>query len=256
LTLHERVTAPGQNIGAKGQQEAFDLFGRPRVGEILRYLASHPDEVSPALDYLAWRFKRSYEASVAPPSLADIVFNFVHCVKLSEQLIAEVSGGHFPQLLIAALLKALHEQNWTGLSVSTHHAHASDYYTGTAGDIDITDDSGTIVEAFEVTARPDWKNRTPDFPKKMQRHNLSRFTILCLKNNDPELNSPEALEAYVSPLGYDVAVVDIKSFAEALFALLTHESRTKAFTYFLDYVEDRKICGVPALIDRAREILT
>lgn len=256
LTLHENVTAPGQNIGAKGQQETFDLFGRPRLGDALRFLEEHPEQVAAALDYAVWRFQRSYRAAVAPPSLGDITFSFHRCLEICERLLAEVSGGQFAQLLVTALLRAFHEQHGTGLQVTTHHTYASDFYKGSAGDIDVADAAGQILDAFEVTGRPDWKNRMPDFPKKMERHNLSKFTILCPKSDDPDLNTPEALKAYVSPLGYDVAIVDTESFLETMFALLNHESRVKTFTYFLEYISDPYLCGNPSLIERAGQILT
>jgi hypothetical protein len=257
LTLHGNITSPGENMGIKGNAAGFDLFARPRLGEALRYFQSHPSEVRAGLAYIAQRFKDSYRerVAIAGPGPDELVYT--EALRLAHKLIFADSGGHFPQFLVAGLLKALHEQHGTGLLVRTYHPNASDKSGGAAGDVEIaTPDGEAVLEGYEVTVRPDWKNRRPDLLKKMQRFGLGQYNVICLlEGEDATLADPDRLHEYMTGLGQDIAVVDIRCFTAIVLQLLDREHRKRVFLLVEKYVRDPKLCGVPEYIERLGTIL-
>jgi hypothetical protein len=256
LTLHGNITAYGENMGIKGDAAGYNLFGRKRLGDALKYLEAHPPDVLPALRYVAWRFRRSYRAPVKIAALSPKDLTYTRALAKAAKLVVEESGGHFPQFLVAGLLRAFHLQWGTGRDVATHHPHAADTSDRFAGDIEEVDEDGQVLDAYEVTVRPDWKNRRPDLLKKMRKFSLSRYTVVCLiQPQDPDLSSPAARHRYMAPLGQDIAVVDIRAFVESLLTTLTRENRAAAFRYLEEYIQDRDLCGIPDLVDKLKRIL-
>ncbi|MBY0294307.1 hypothetical protein K2Q08_03175 [Patescibacteria group bacterium] len=256
LTLHGNITAYAENMGIKGDASGYNLFGRKRLGQCLEFLSKHERQVRQALKYVAWRFKSSYRPQPEMVKLTSSDMTYTRALRKVSQVLLEESGGHFQQFMVASLLRAFHEQWETGREVTTHHPHAADKSDRVAGDIEEIDETGRVLDAYEVTVRPDWKNRRQDLIKKMQKFSLSRYTVICRINpTDPDLSTPAALHAYMSPLGLDIAVVDIQSFAESCLASLTRERRAAVFQYMEEYVHDTDLCGVPNLIDKLTKVL-
>ena len=256
LTLHGNITAYAENMGIKGDAPGYNLFRRKRLGECLKFLSDHNRQVGQALKYIAWRFRCSYRQQPEMVKLAPTDLTYTRALNKASQVLLEESGGHFPQFIVASLLRAFHEQWETGRRVTTHHPHAADKSDRFAGDIEEIDETGQVLDAYEVTVRPDWKNRRQDLIKKMRKFSLSRYTVICRINpTDLDLSTPAALHKYMSPLGLDIAVVDIQSFTESCLASLTRERRADVFQYMEEYVRDSDLCGVPALIDKVAKIL-
>jgi hypothetical protein len=254
-TLHSNVTAFGENMGTKGQADRYNFFERPRTGQVLEYIANYRGQLAPALSYIAWRFKKSHTPPVRIEPLGSDELTFTRAYAKAHKLIFTESGGHFPQFLVAALLRALHEQWGTQLRVVTHHPHASDTSDRTAGDLELFDERGEIVDAFEVTIRPDWKNRRPDLLKKMAAFGLSRYHVICFFEGDVQLSNPESLDAYMSELGQDISVVDIRAFTASTLMSLTRQNRVRVFELLEGYIRDRQLSGVPEYVAKLKQIV-
>lgn len=247
ITLHGRITSPGENMGSKGQASAFNLFGRRYLGDALQHFQAHPEQVHAGLHYVAKRFQNSYvapiEIEVPPPG--SLVY--ARAYDLCCELLRADSGGHYPQFLVASLLKELHEQWGTRCEITTQHPNAADKSSKTAGDIEVRSDTGDLLEAFEVTMRPDWKNRRADFVKKMDEYGLDKYTILCPTREDPDVGTPGALAAYMDDVPRDIAVVDIGGFISVTVQSLNRENRERVLEHLVEYVQDPAYCGIPDL---------
>ena len=256
LTLHGNITAYGENLGIKGGADKYDLFDRPLLGGALKALADEPSMIRLAFEYVAWRFRASFREPLRIEPLSPDELTYTKALTKADNLLLTESGGHLPQFLVAALLRAFHSQWKTGLHIVTHHPHASDTSDRVAGDVEVQRPDGRVVEAYEVTVRPDWKNRRQDLLKKMQKHGLGRYHVLCLiPERDGELATPEALHNYMSPLGQDISVVDIRAFVADQLMGLTRDMRAAAFAYLEAFIRDPKLCGVPELERKLKQIL-
>jgi hypothetical protein len=254
-TLHSNITAFGENMGAKGNAPEFDLYGRARTGAVLRTLSDRPAEIGVALKYVAWRFKRSFSPPVEIAPLSPDALTFTRAFRKVHALLLTESGGHFPQFLVAAVLRTFHERWNTGHYVLTQHPHASDKSGSAAGDVEIVNTDGTVVEAYEVTVRPDWVNRRPDILKKMARANLSSYHVLCLTDVDPRLSTPESLDVYMSEMGQDISVVDVRAFLATHILGFSREMRKRVFEHLEKYIRDPKVSGVPEYIELLKHVL-
>lgn len=257
LTLHGNVTSPGENMGSKGNAAGFDLFKRPRLGDALSYFQSNPHHVLAGLHYVAARFKASYRPPVTIKAPASGALVYTRALVIAHRLLHAESGGHFPQFLVAALLRALHESLGTGLRVSTQHPNAADEVSKAAGDVELVATDNKVVDAFEVTVRPDWKNRRQDLLTKMRKAGLSRYNLLCIIDpDDPDIGDVSTRHAYMQELGgYDIAVVDIREFVAVVLQQLPLQGRKAVLTYLEEYIKDPKLSGIPNLIDALKAII-
>lgn len=254
LTLHGNITAFAENMGIKGDVKGYDLFtGRARLGPALQHVQNSPEVLDAALKYVAQRFKDSYAAPAEVAKLSPEELVYTKALAIAHQLIYEESRGHFPQFLVAGLLRAFHEQFGTASTIRTAHPNASDTSGRVAGDVEVVGANGEIQEGYEVTVRPDWRNRRADLTKKMHAFGLSRYTVICLLDSD--IADPESLHDYMAELGEDIAVVDIREFVATMLQLLDRQHRRLAFRYLEEYVRDRDLCGIPDLIERLNQIL-
>ena len=63
------------------------------------------------------------------------------------------------------------------------------------------------MRAYEVTVRPDWKNRVGDFRKKMDTANLRKYTIIASGVNcDHDLAEPADMIRFLAPYGRDIVM--------------------------------------------------
>ncbi len=256
LTLHANIVAYGENMGIKGAADRYDLFDRPKLGDALKAIEGAAGSAAQVLSYVAARFKQSYRAMPKAQDLDDAALTFTRSLKVAHAVLAEETNGHFPQLLVAALRHVMAARDGTGRTIRTHHPNASDSSDKVAGDVEELDPSGKVVEAFEVTVRPDWKNRKPDLKKKLQAFGLDRYHVLCVKDGDPQLDDPEELYDYMLPLGIDVSVVDLRAFVEVCLMELSRDQRRLVFEKLFEYVRDPDLCAVPDYVDTLHGLLS
>ena len=129
------------------------------------------------------------------------------------------------------------------MEVRTHHPHAADKYDETAGDIEEFHE-GRLIRAYEVTVRPDWKNRLSAFRAKMDKYGLAKYIILAGGvNSDDELAEPARLITFLKPMGRDIAVVDIHDLAMVMAAELTSWELREVVNLAFDYLCQRELCG-------------
>lgn len=244
VTLHKCITAFGENLGWKGNVTNVDLTRDPRFAEFLAFLRGQAMETRRLmLSYIASRIVASIHSPTALPPVGPNVLTYAEAKKLFLGLIDTPSEGHIPQFLICALL-FIHRSRF-GTGIETHHPHASDKFDETAGDIDeYLDDR--LIAAYEVTARPDWKNRLSDFRAKMDRHGLSKYVIIATHvNQDTELSSPDSLIDFLQPVGRDIAVVDIADVICVSAAELRADELRAAVNKAYEYLSSDKLCGRP-----------
>ena len=248
ITLHDNITAFGENLGWKGNVRAFDLASDQRFSAIADLGALSVKEVEKVARYLAKRFAESQVILNALPDVGDEILTFARARALLSQLVALPSEGHIQQFLVAALLEAHREPH--GYEIRTHHPHASDKYDATAGDIEEFYE-GHLRRAYEVTVRPDWKNRISNFKNKMDEFNLSKYVIIASDiSNDPEWGEPAEMLMKLEPYGRDIAVVDINEFMNVFAAELSAKELRNAINKTHEVLMNDKLCGRPEIIEK------
>lgn len=250
ITLHNAITAFGENLGWKGNVTAarlqgdsnrFDRFSRALPG------MSEADRER-AADYMASRFAESRMVIAPLPPVADDVLTYARARQLFYVLLAIPSEGNIQQFLIAALLHE-HRARY-GYEVRTHHVHASDKFDTTAGDIEELH-GGDLIRAYEVTVRPDWKNRLGDFRAKMDAAGLKKYTIIASNvNSDEELAEPASMIRFLEPFGRDIAVVDIHDFVDVFAMELSADELRRSVNQAYSYLTTPSLCGRADIIGR------
>ena len=254
LTLHNNTTAFGENLGWKGDKTSFRLFSDKRFQAFMRFLARADKATRRRIaDYMAARFAESRQELKPLPPVGEDVLTFAKAKLLFYRLLNTPSEGHIPQFLIAALL-AVHRKRY-GFEIRTHHPHAADEYDEAAGDIEEFHDK-TLVRAYEVTVRPDWKNRLSAFRKKMDRFKLAKYYIIASDvNTDDELAEPAKLITFLQPFGRDIAVVDIADVVHVLAADLNRVELREAVNLAYDFLSQPKLSGRPDILQAYREVV-
>jgi hypothetical protein len=214
------ATAWGENIGMKGDQGNFVLDTDARFKDfILVVREANQEDIEKTALFMASMFAASQAVPPILPALSDDTLSFVRAKALFKTLVTTESGGFIQQFLIAALLKVLRTKQ--NIQVKTHNPNAADKYDRTAGDIEEFVE-GKLLRAYEVTVRPDWKNRLPDFRAKMDKAGLHKYIIIASNvNNDDELREPAAMALKLNPVQRDLAVVDIMDFLTVMAAELS-----------------------------------
>jgi len=252
ITLHNAITAFGENLGWKGNVTNSRLQNDARFDSFARTLAELSSEHRAlAAEYMAARFAESRKVIAPLPPVADDVLTYARARKLFYSLVAIPSEGNVQQFLIASLL-FVHRQRY-GYSIRTHHVHASDRFDTTSGDIEELL-NGDLVRAYEVTVRPDWKNRVGDFRKKMDSAGLQKYTIIASNvNSDHDLAEPAAMIRFLSPYGRDIAVVDINDFVNVFTMELSADELRRAVTQTYSYLTTPSLCGRTDIVERFNE---
>lgn len=219
LTLGQ-VTAWVENVGAKGNQGNFDLHSDSRFSPFIAEISqASQSEVQQTALYMASRFAASQARPALLPPLSPSTLSFVRAKVLFRSLATAESGGAIQQFLVAALLGVLRAKQ--DIVVKTHNINGADVSDRTAGDIEEFVE-GKLLRAYEVTARPDWKNRLPDFRQKMDKAGLDKYIIIASNvNNDDELREPAQMALKIEAVGRDIAVVDIMDFLNWMAAELS-----------------------------------
>lgn len=249
ITLHNAITAFGENLGWKGNVANARLQDDVRFDTFARALAGlDAEQRVKCAEYMAAKFAESRKVIAPLPPVGDDVLTYARARKLFYSLIAIPSEGNVQQFLIAALL-FVHRQRY-GYEIRTHHVHASDRFDTTAGDIEEIL-NGDLVRAYEVTVRPDWKNRVGDFRKKMDMANLRKYTIIASDvNSDDDLAEPADMIRFLQPYGRDIAVVDIHDFVNVFAMELSADELRRAVTQTYSYLTTPSLCGRADIVER------
>lgn len=220
LTLHDAITAFGENLGWKGNVRNVKLARDPRFSGFMKAVEKASSSQQRRIaDYVAQQFAASRRNVVALPPIGPDVLTYTRARVLLHALLDQPSEGHIQQFVIAGLLHTFRVRS--GIQVVTHHPHASDKFDSTAGDIEERVD-GRVTRAYEVTVRADWKNRLSGFREKMDHFALSKYVIIASGiNSDDELSVPAKMAVALEPIGRDLAVVDIADVVNFLAAELT-----------------------------------
>lgn len=140
-----------------------------------------------------------------------------------------------------------------GITVRTHHPHASDTFDNTAGDIEEFYDERLLM-AYEVTVRNDWKNRLPDLQKKAAKGNLAKYILIAKGvTGDKQLYPADALVTFSSNLPFDLAIVDIDEFFRVFCAELNKDELVAAFNKAYELLCEPKLSGKHEYIEAYRE---
>jgi hypothetical protein len=255
MTFHSCITAFGENLGWKGNVKNFDLSSDPRFSSPLGKISKLPlNERKLLARHLAFRIAETRTTPKPVPPLDPSVLSFARASLLFERLLAAPSSGHVQQFLVAALL--LVHRRRLGLSIHTHHPHAADKFDGAAGDIEERN-GPMLVRAYEVTVRPDWKNRLNAFRQKMESFGLTKYVILAANvRSDHELREPAEMLKFLEPVGKDIAVLDIAEFCRFMAMELTAEELREAINKTDDYLFSPELCGVPEYQTRFHGIVS
>lgn len=252
ITLHNAVTAFGENLGWKGNVTAARLKGDIRFDGLSKALAAmSAEDRKLAADYMAMRFAESRQMIAPLPPVSDDVLTYARARLLFYALVSIPSEGNIQQFLVAAMLQ-VHRARF-GYEIKTHHVHASDMFDTTAGDIEEFRD-GDLLRAYEVTVRPDWKNRVGDFRAKMDKANLKKYTIIASDvRSDEELAEPASMIKFLEPYGRDIAVVDIHDFIDVFAMELTADELRRAVNQTYSFLITPSLCGRADIVSRFSE---
>jgi len=247
ITLGQ-VTAWGENIGAKGDQGNFNLRTDNRFGAFITAVSkADPGDIERTAVYMASLFAKSRTIPAVLPALSADTLSFVRAKALFQSLAEAESGGSIQQFLVAALLKVMRAKQ--GIIVKTHNFNAADKFDNTAGDVEEFID-GTLLRAYEVTMRPDWKNRLPDFRDKMDRVGLQKYIIIASAvNSDKSLCEPAAMALTLESVQRDIAVVDIMDFLTWMAAELSASELQEAIQEVYVLLQHPKLGGKQAHIE-------
>lgn len=247
VTLHNSITAFGENLGWKGNVRNFQLSSDSKFSAFLGQIrALNTDERQSIVRHIAWRLHESRIIPKALPKLPSRYLSYARSLALCETLLSIPSEGHIQQFLVAAFLE-IHRRR-LGNRVVTHHPHASDKFDGTAGDIEEFRDSD-LVAAYEVTVRDDWKNRLPDFGTKVADAKLPKYIIFASNvRSDPELFPAANLINFVEHLHFDLAIVDLSDFFAVFCAELQRAEIEQAINRTYELLSDPRLCGRADLI--------
>lgn len=254
VTMHDAITAFGENLGWKGNVANVRLSSDPRFADFTKALSkASAAERKTMADYMCARFAESRRQMQPLPPVGDDVLTFAKAKQLFTRLIGLPSEGHVQQFLVAAML-SVHLERY-GIEIRTHHPHAADKYDETAGDIEELHD-GRVMRAYEVTVRPDWKNRLSVFRAKMDRWKLRKYVIIAEGvNADEELAEPANLIKFLRPTGRDIAVVDIYDLAIVMAAELSARELRTVVNLGYDYLGQPKLCGRAEFLEGYRRIV-
>lgn len=254
ITLHNAITAFGENLGWKGNVTSFRLSNDSRFSRFCGVLAKTRAKGRMLIvDYLAAKFAESRSETKPLPPVDDNVLTFARAKQLFTDLLALSSEGHVQQFLMAAML-GVHRRRF-GVEVRTHHPHAADKYDKTAGDIEEFHE-GRLIRAYEVTVRPDWKNRLSAFRAKMDTFELTKYVIIAGGvNDDEELAEPARLITFLKPTGRDIAVVDIHDVAVVMAAELSSSELREVVNLTFDFLCQRELCGRAEFQEAYRDIV-
>lgn len=177
-------------------------------------------------------------------------------VSVIDGLLAAGSGGAYEQLVVAALVEAIHaeEVEQRQVYVTTKPVSASDESSKAAGDIQVREPSGAVREAVEV-ADTDWSGKVGQAVAAMKRDDLRSFLILARAAGLPTRADVEAAIAAVKelPEQRDIAVLDLRSEVRSMVARLDKVARRRMlqtlYRYLLDYQpsDDRVVAYIDAL---------
>ncbi|RYF30538.1 MAG: hypothetical protein EOO23_04915 [Comamonadaceae bacterium] len=199
-------------------------------------------------NYMASRFAQSRQVVAPLPPVGDDVLTYARARQLFYELAAIPSEGNIQQFLVAGLLH-VHRARY-GYEIRTHHVHASDRFDSTAGDIEEYF-HGDLHRAFEVTVRPDWKNRLGDFRKKMDAAGLRKYVIIASDvRSDDDLAEPASMIRFLEPYGRDIAVVDLHEFLDVFAMELTADELQRSVNQTYEYLTAPKLCGRADIIGR------
>lgn len=245
LTLHDNITAFGENLGWKGNVSNVRLSADPKFSAFCNALkTADGGQRKRMAAFLASRFAESrQEMRPLPPVGADVL-TFAKAKALLDGLMVLHTEGFVQQFLVAALL-TVHRRRF-GNVIRTHNPHAADTFDETAGDVEeFRDDS--LVMAYEVTVRTDWKNRVSNFRRKMDLAGLKKYVIFAAGvNEDDELRVPARLIAFLEPHQRDIAVVDLWEFLVVMAAELTADELRQAVNCCYDLLCQHHLGGRPA----------
>ncbi len=252
VTLHNNITAFGENLGWKGNVREFNLFSDPRFSEFLRNVkALDKSQRQSLVHHIACRLYESRIVPKALPKLPSSYLTYARSLALCETLLAIRSEGHIQQFLVAAFLE-VHRRR-IGNRVVTHHPHASDKFDGTSGDIEEFRDYD-LVASYEVTVRSDWKNRLSDFASKVSDAKLQKYIIFASNvRNDPELCPAANLVQFVERLHFDLAVVDLNDFFSVFCAELQREEIEQVINRAYELLLEPRLSGRADFVSKYRD---
>lgn len=166
-------------------------------------------------------------------------------VDVSEALLSEGSGGAYQQLIVAALVEALHSEDveQRRVYVTTKPVTAADESSKSAGDVQVREPSGAVRDAVEV-ADSDWAGKVAQAIASMKREDLRRFLILARASGFPSRVDLESAISAANEIATqrDIAVLDLRTEIRSMVARLDRVARRRMlqtlYRYLLDYQPD------------------
>lgn len=205
------------------------------------------EELSAAYSIVCAQVAGTARKVMVKPQLRLSRLTFPNVMAVLDEMLRTPSRGAYEQYLTAALLEAaLAQEGASSRRVETKGVSASDRSARTAGDIEIRE-RGRLQEGIEVTANP-WQEKLAQAKRAVDEYGIPRSHIVARVGEEQPY---EALRDLAGDA--DVSVVDVRSLAALLTALLDRSGRELALLRAYDLLDAH--LPDPALVNSYVELL-
>lgn len=219
------------------ENTAAGIRDKEAFGAMLVYISALKqavlkDDIEALIRHLLWRF-------VDLRDKANITLARIKRLSLSQltRLIADMlgtrSGGRFPVLLTAAMLRTLKRRFELPWEINQQGINAADAASMAGGDINITHvDTGAFVFSVEITERVVDRNRVVStFTSKISPNGIEDY--LFVSTSQPESGAIGVAEQYFAQ-GHDITFVDVAEWLRNMLATVGAGGRSIFIEEFVD----------------------
>jgi hypothetical protein len=203
-------------------------------------LANTIADVEGLIRHLLWQFALLREKSNI--TLARI--NRLSIQQLSgliQAMLASKSGGRFPVLLAAAMLRTIKQQFNLPWNVNQQGINAADAASKTGGDIDVTDlNTGKFVFSIEVTERIIDKSRVVStFTSKISPHSIEDY-LFFYSTSLPDKGALDIAKQYFAQ-GHDISFLSVDEWLRNCLATVGSGGRSRFINEFVDLLDQTDV---------------
>jgi hypothetical protein len=203
-------------------------------------LANTIADVEGLIRHLLWRFALLREESNI--TLARINrLSIQQLSSLIQAMLASKSGGRFPVLLAAAMLRTIKQQFNLPWNVNQQGINAADAASKTGGDIDVTDlNTGKFVFSIEVTERIIDKSRVVStFTSKISPHSIEDY-LFFYSTSLPDKGALDIAKQYFAQ-GHDISFLSVDEWLRNCLATVGSGGRSRFINEFVDLLDQTDV---------------
>ncbi len=201
--------------------------------------ATDPAEIEALTRHLLWRFAMLRDQSkITLARINRLSLPQLHSLIVS--MLASKSGGRFPVLLSAAMLKTLKKHFNLPWDINQQGINAADAAAKTGGDIDVMDEAGKFVFSVEITERIIDKNRVVStFTSKISPHSIEDY-LFFYSTSLPDKGALEVAKQYFAQ-GHDISFLHVEEWLKNCLGTVGPKGRATFTNEFVDLLDQQDI---------------